>query len=51
MAKDKNVNNNKKTVNKNHMGVFGGIKGKDCRSICTGCTADTYDERICTEDS
>ena len=28
MAKDKNVNNNKKTVNKNHMGVFGGIKGK-----------------------
>lgn len=28
MAKDKNVNTNKKTVNKNHMGVFGGIKGK-----------------------
>lgn len=28
MAKDKDVNANKKTVNKNHMGVFGGIKGK-----------------------
>lgn len=28
MAKGKNVNTNKKTVNKNHMGVFGGIKGK-----------------------
>lgn len=28
MAKGKNVNTNKRTVNKNHMGVFGGIKGK-----------------------
>ena len=28
MAKDKKVNADKKTVNKNHMGVFGGIKGK-----------------------
>lgn len=28
MAKGKNVNTNKKTVNKDHMGVFGGIKGK-----------------------
>ena len=28
MAKGKNVNANKKTVNKNRMGVFGGIKGK-----------------------
>ena len=51
MAKGKNVNTSKKMVNKDHMDVFGGIKGKDCRSICTGCTADTYDERICTEDS
>lgn len=28
MAKGKNVNTEKKMVNKNHMGVFGGIKGK-----------------------
>lgn len=28
MAKGKNVNTNKKMVNKDHMGVFGGIKGK-----------------------
>lgn len=28
MAKGKNVNTSKKTVNKDHMGVFGGIKGK-----------------------
>lgn len=28
MEKGKNVNTSKKTVNKDHMGVFGGIKGK-----------------------
>ena len=28
MAKGKNVSTSKKTVNKDHMGVFGGIKGK-----------------------